>query len=153
MDSKPLRPRGGLDLKLFGIRSPKVLRSKPPRGLKKGPGGEKEIFLLHLPKRGHNKTDSIAPFVEGGAVVSSSHGPGGPRQFCQRHPLWKGQRQQILQSPVLILTENMHCRPCLAKNSAESCVFSLRKDTRLCRQFCIVLLHRTPGKIGQRCPF
>ena len=53
----------------------------------KGPGGENEKFLLHLPKRGCNKTDSIAPFVEGGAVVSSVQAPGGPRKICQHCPL------------------------------------------------------------------
>ena len=132
--------------KLLEVKSQKSFKIKAASRPQKRARRRKITFLLHLPKRGHNKTDSIAPFVEGSAVVSSLHGPGGPRELCQRHPLWKGQRQQILQSPVLILTEKRHWRPCLAKKSAEPCAFSLRKSTRLCRKFCTVLFLMTLGK-------
>jgi len=41
-------PRGGFDLKILGLESRKVLRSKPPRGLK-GFDAHKALVIAHGP--------------------------------------------------------------------------------------------------------
>ena len=86
--SKPLRPRGGFDLKTFRDSRPKILRSKPPRCLKRGPAAKIKNFCCTFLRGGATKRTASPPSVEGGAVVSSFQAPGGPQKICQRHPLW-----------------------------------------------------------------
>ena len=59
---QPLRPRGHFEFETFGIQSPKVSKSKRPRGQQTKAGRRKQNFALHLPRRGCRKTDSIPPF-------------------------------------------------------------------------------------------
>ena len=59
---QPLRLRGHFEFETFGIQSPKVSRSKRPRGQQTKAGRRKQNFALHLPRRGCRKTDSIPPF-------------------------------------------------------------------------------------------
>ena len=138
---------------LLEVKSQNSFKIKAASRPQKRARRRKRTFLLHLPKRGHNKTDSIAPFVEGSAVVSSLHGPGGPRELCQRHPLWKGQRQQILQSPVLILTEKkaLETLPC-KKICRALCLFIAKKHKTLQKILHSLVPHDPRQKNGQRCP-
>ena len=134
---------------LLEVKSQNSFKIKAASRPQKRARRRNNTFVLHLPKRGHNKTDSIVPFVEGFVVTR-------PRRAARIMPA----------SPPL--------EGATPANPAESCAYSNRKKAletlpckKICRALCLFIAnkHKTLQKIlhslvphdprqknGQRCP-
>ena len=118
---------------------------------RKGAGGENENFLLHLPKRGCNKTDSIAPLSGGRCRSFVVLGPRWAAEILPASPPLVGERQQILQSPVLLLKENSTTSHALQK-ILQSLVLFHREKHKTLQKILHSFVPTNPRQIGQHYP-
>ena len=99
--SKPLRPRCSFDLETIGLQIPKssdfwksnpktVLRSKPPRGHKKGPGGETTHLCCTSLRGGTTKRTALSPLWRAVPWFRRYTAPAGRENYASVTPFGRG---------------------------------------------------------------